>query len=58
MKKLEQEVLAQEATFIETTQTILSQDCSPRIRIAKLYKEYISLLVRIDDLTSAAKIIE
>ena len=56
MDKLEQAVLKKENSFIATLETLIKEPCSNRIKIAKLYAEYINCVSGINTLVSDAKL--
>jgi len=56
MEKLETEVMKKEAVFINNVQIILSETCSDRIKIAKLYHSYIDCMANINTTISEAKL--
>lgn len=52
MSELEKRVLDREAEFIESIKKLLIEQCSDRIKIAKLYQEYISCVAGINTMIS------
>lgn len=56
MEQLESEVKEKEAEFISTIQIILSESCSDRIKIAKLYYSYIECMAKINAIVAETKL--
>lgn len=52
MSELEKRVLDIEAEFIDNVKKLLTEQCSDRIKIAKLYQEYISCIAGINTMIS------
>jgi len=56
MNTLEQAILQRENSFIATVEGILKQDCSNRIKMVLINKQYIKCLVALDDLVAEVKL--